>query len=294
MSNKNTKTVWQNKVTLWRIFLNYRSKMAVTWLLLVLEAISILLIPLLIGLSVDGLVNSEYFGLYLLASLSFAVLIIGAGLRFYDTRIYARIFQDLAFTLFSHEKEHKSTTSVITARVNLLNEIIEFFENSLPMLLSNIISFVGVVIIVSTLDHYVMAICILASVLIVLIYVLTSHKFYDYNQNQNNEFEKQVTIFTEGKAERVKSHYAKLMIWNVKLSDLETINFSLVWLILGSLLIGSIFLIVNNGSASYGQKITAIMYIFQFIEVVMNFPIFYQQFVRLTEISHRLSIGKTD
>ena len=80
-----------------------------------------------------------------------------------------------------------------------------------------------------------------------------------------------------------------MMKWNIKLSDLETVNFSLAWVILGALLISSIVLIVENTSISYGQKITSIMYVYHYIELVMSFPLIYQQYVRLQEISGRLS-----
>ena len=170
--------------------------MSITWGLLLIEACLLLLFPLAIGFSVDTLMQQQYTGLLSLGGLSLAVLIIGAGRRFYDTRTYAAIFQDLANSLVQHEKAQKAPTSQITARINLLYEVIEFLENTLPLLLTNLIGFVGVILIISLIDSYVMSLCIISSILIIGIYATTRHKIFDYNQQQNDELEQQVTVLS--------------------------------------------------------------------------------------------------
>jgi len=269
-------SIWQGKVSLARIIQLFRLQVSITWGLLFIEACLLLLFPLAIGFSVDTLMEQQYTGLLSLGGLSLAVLLIGAGRRFYDTRTYAAIFQQLANSLVQHEKAKQAPTSQITARINLLYEVIEFLENTLPLLLINLIGFVSVILIISLIDS-------------IGIYAATRHKIFDYNQQQNDELEQQVTVLSCHRKRRVNVHFKRMMKWNIKLSDLETVNFSLAWMILGALLISSIVLIVENASISYGQKITSIMYVYHYIELVMSFPLIYQQYVRLQEISWRLS-----
>jgi len=281
--------IWQEKLSLWRITQLYRVKVIITWILLLLESSLIILFPLVIGFSVDTLLENNNSGLIILGVLSAAVLIIGAGRRFYDTRAYASIFRELANSLVTHEKRQQTPTSNVTARINLLYEVIEFLENSLPMLLGSLIGFIGVIIILAMIDINIMLLCLFVSVLVITVYALIGQKIFDYNKQQNDELEQQVAVLSQNRKRRVSLHFMRMMKWNIKLSDLETASFSLVWIMLGGLLIGSIILIVENTGISYGQKITSIMYVFQYIEVVMGFPVYYQQFVRLSEITHRLS-----
>ena len=281
-------SIWREKLSIWRITQIYRAKLIFTWALLLLEATLELLFPLAIGFSVDGLLANSYTGLTGLGLLSVAVLIVGAGRRFYDTRVYAGIFQALANSLVAFDKQQNLSTSRVTARTNLLYELIEFLEDSLPTLIKGLVGFLGVLLIIGIIDIELMLYCLAATILIALVYLLTGRMIFRFNKHQNDELEQQVAVLAQDRPRRIRLHFLRLMKWNIKLSDLETVSFSVLWLILGSLLLGSIVLIVENIDISFGQKLTAIMYVFQYIEVVMSFPLFFQQIVRLSEISQRL------
>ena len=50
----------------------------------------------------------------------------------------------------------------------------------------------------------------------------------------------------------------------------------------------SIFISIEQ-TVNYGQIFALIMYVFEFIEKVTAMPLYYQNYLRLTEISKRLS-----
>ena len=108
------------------------------------------------------------------------------------------------------------------------------------------------------------------------------------NQGQNDEFEGQVDVLASNSRKQAKAHFKNLTIWNIRLSDLETINFSLSWAILSAVLLVSVILVATSASASFGQVISIVMYVFGFMESVMTFPLYYQQVIRLQEIASRL------
>ena len=81
------------------------------------------------------------------------------------------------------------------------------------------------------------------------------------------------------------------MKWNIKLSDLEAVNFSLAWFILMIFLVASIIISVQNPLVKYGALLSLIIYVFQYMESVINLPFFYQSWLRLKEITHRLFLG---
>ena len=116
------------------------------------------------------------------------------------------------------------------------------------------------------------------------------------NKGQNDELEKQVEIIAQQAdppsngnrdSNRLEKHLKTLMGWNIKLSDLETLNFSMTWIVLAGVLIYSVVAVASSG-ASPGRVVSAVMYVFGFIESVMTFPLYYQQVIRLNEIAGRL------
>jgi ABC-type multidrug transport system fused ATPase/permease subunit len=283
---------WENTVSLWCVTKRYRKKISVTWSLLLIEALLDLLFPLGIGFAIDALMDSQYDGLVALGVLSLAVMIAGAGRRFYDTRTYAAIYRDLANALVKYEHHRCTATTKVSARISLLYEVVDFLEDSLPTILGCAVAFVGIVVVVALLDARIMVGCLVASMLVFIIYTQSAERIFRYNQSLNDELERQVAVLQPYKERRINAHFYRQMRWNIKLSDLETLNFSLVWLVLASLLIVAIVFVADNTTISYGQKMTSIMYVIQYIEVVLSFPLFYQQIVRLQEIMGRLS-GKT-
>ncbi len=282
---------WNDDISLRKIANHYKAKVAITWALLLGEAISILLFPLAIGFSIDSLMKESNTGVITLGILCIVVLVFAAGRRFYDTRVYAVIYQEMATTLVEQKRNGGATTTKLTAQVNFLNEVIDFFEDSLPSLIGAAITFLGVIVMLGLFDLWMMVSCLVVSVLVIIIYALSEKRIFTYNRYQNDELESQVDVLSENQHRRVHVHFARMMKWNIKLSDLETLNYSVVWIVMAILIILSIILVVANTSITYGQKITSIMYVFEYIEVVMSFPIFYQQWVRLSEIMQRLSVN---
>lgn len=280
---------WQGGITLGGIASRYRAKISVTWLLLLGEAVLILFIPLAIGYTVDTLIDGHKFGVYTLVALCTALMLFGAARRFWDTRVYSAIYQGLATSLVEHHAREGTATSTVSARVSLLYEVVEFFEEYVPELLGGAVAFIGVMIILGVIDLQVMGLSLFASLLVMLVYGFSSGRIMHYNRHQNDEMEQQVEVLSRGSRRRIDVHFRRLMKWNIRLSDLETLCFSLVWVVLASLLIVSVVLIVENGSVSAGRKVTAIMYVFQYMEVVMGFPLIYQQVIRLQEITGRLA-----
>ncbi len=281
--------VWRDGLSLRAVGYAYLSKIIITWTLLVLEALLTLLLPLCIGRSVDALNRQSFSGLIELGVLIVALIVIGSARRFYDTRAYSAIQRDLSNSLVAREKAKNLPMSKTVARVNLLGELVEFLEQSLPTLILTGIMFVGILIVVFGIDMRVMGLCFVASILVVLIYWLSGGAYLRLNKGQNDEYERQLDMLALQDVGKVDRHFRRLMRWRVRLSDLETVNFSLVWVVLAAMLLGSIYFIVDNSAISAGQKITTIMYVFDYIEVVVGLPIFYQEALRLKDITGRLS-----
>lgn len=256
-----------------------------TFLLVLLDAGLVLLFPLFIGHAIDGALAQDFSGLLNLAGLGMATLLVGAMRRFFDSRFYARVYQQLGARLSDRTDVSVSTKS---AHLGFITEVVEFFENMLPELVNSGIGLIGTLLIIAGFDQVLLLGCLLALLLTLLIYSLSGSRITRFNQGYDQELEKQVAVISDHQPILVRSHLKKLMRWNVKLSDLETLNFSLVWLLMMGLLVGGIAWAIQRGLSEFGLLFSLVLYLFQFIESTTEMPLYYQQWLRLKGILRRL------
>ena len=264
----------------------FAGRVALTLTLVVLEAVGWTLFPLAIGRAIDGVLADSARGLYEFAALGIVTMGIAIARRLVDSRAYARIYARLGGELVGGRSEN--STSATTARLGMLREIVEFFEHSLPGLINSMIGLAGTILILSVLNRPVFLGCLAVMSATVLLYALTSRLTTRYNKELNDEQERQVDAVESADAGRVGGHLRDMMRWNIKLSDLEAANFGIVWLFMVALLVFSIGSAAKE-TAEYGTVFAVVMYVFQFAESVALLPFYYQQWLRLREISGRLA-----
>ena len=131
--------------------------------------------------------------------------------------------------MIENETKKDASVSRISARTGLLTEFVEFLENSMPQMITALISLVGILSIIATLNINVFFACLSLLGLVVLIYTVTGKFNYKLNANYNNQLEEQVDVLTARDSTAIKSFYQELMKWNIKLSDLETMNYFVIW-----------------------------------------------------------------
>lgn len=264
----------------------YKWKFCFTLSLILLEAALDVLFPLAIGLAIDGAVTGEYRGTMLLVLLGLASLLIGAGRRFFDSRFYAAVYRKLGGEIIAKIKPN--ATSLKTARLGMIGEGVEFLENILPALIHASIGLIGIMIMIAALNLSVFWGCVVATLLVFLLYYLTRNKTIFFNEQYNNELERQVDIINQNDKGQLTQHLQRVMKWNIKLSDLEMVNFSVSWFVLLAFLVGAIVIATSSAVVEYGILFSLIMYVFQYMESVIALPHFYQNWLRLAEIKGRL------
>lgn len=268
------------------IFNSYKVAFIFTILLIVFDAIAMLLFPLFMGYAINGAIESQFGGAIKLGILGLIAILVGATRRFFDSRFYAKVFRKYGEKISNLKVGHDASKKA--ARLNMLRELIEFMENSFPALVASLIGFVGVLLIIFGLNHFVFLASILCAVLIVIIYAMSSNRTIRLNKSYNDEVEQQVNIIADANPRAVNNHLFNITKWNIKLSDLEMSNYSISWLFLMALLLFSI-VIAGKETITYGALFALIMYVFDFMQSVISLPLFYQQWLRLKEINGRLN-----
>jgi ABC-type multidrug transport system fused ATPase/permease subunit len=269
-----------------QVFAKYWMRLSLTLLLILLEALLVILFPLYIGKAIDGVMNNELVFLWQLCTLGLLLTVTGAGRRLLDSRFYAGIYTKVSRAAI--KKMKLQDDSVKTARLNMLAEVVEFAENQLPAIIQHSIGLIVVALIILFLNLKIFMAAILCGSLVLCIYFLSSKRTLRLNSEFNNELENQVNTIQQKQESALHRHLLKLMRWNIRLSDLETLNFSGSWLIMLVLLVISIHIAATGENIQYGALMALIMYVYQFIESMVSLPLFYQQWLRLSEISERI------
>ncbi len=283
-----------NPFSLGGLIRRFWRKAALTWVLVVLDAAALVSIPVAIGWAVDGLMNDSWEGVLKLGGICFALLLVGSSRRFYDTRAYGEIYCVVADEVVEAERRKGRSLSTVSARVSLFKEFVDFLEESVPALLNEFIGLFGTLAIIALIDLRVFFVCLGAAVFTVVIYGLSGGRIFRLNRGVNDETEKQVAILESGDRREVARHFQLLTRWRIRMSDLDTLNYSLIWLALSGALIYTVVAVATSGAATMGQVVSAVMYVFGFIEAVLSFPFYYAQLIRLREIAGRLESGEME
>lgn len=274
-------------ISLSQIYFRFPWRISTTLSLVMIESMLGIAFPLVIGIAINRLLEDSYTGLFYLAGLGVCSLIVGSARRFFDTRAYASIYQKIAPELCQNEFERQQPVSLISARLNMLNELVEFFENSMPEIISAVISLIGGLAVIYFLNTQVFFACLAVLVLVSLVYLANGGINFRLNKGYNDELELQVKSLQNGNLSGIQNHITRLMRWNIKLSDLETFSYFVIWLGIIALFIYSPVAIIAEGDSNYGMIFSALIYVFEFIEHIVVFPVFIQQLIRLSEISNR-------
>lgn len=267
----------------------FKARIAATLALVVLEAAALLLFPLFIGRAIDGLLDDRVGDLWFLGALGVFSLAIGALRRLIDTRTYASIYETTAVELVESELGDGNDVSTIAARTTLLTEFIEFLENSMPAIVNSVIAVVGTLVILAGIHLGVFVASLFLAILVGAVYAATGTTNLELTSGYNDELERQVAALSTRTIPDARNHFTKLMTWNRKLSDLETFNYTLIYLGVIALLIYSPIAVVGVTTPEYGFVFASMMYVFQYVESILAMPLFIQQLIRLNEISDRLS-----
>ena len=265
----------------------YRLRFLFTLLLVLLDAALLVFFPLFIGKAISGAIAESYQEVIQLGLLGMATLLVGSLRRFYDSRFYARVYEQMGAKIGDNEATPVSTQS---AHLGFLTEVVEFFENQLPELVNSAIGLIGTLIMIAVLNGTVFLGCGLVMLIVFTVYALSSKPTAQLHQGYSAELEKQVTVLSGHQPMLLRNHLSKLMRWNVRLSDRETFNFAIVWFFMMLFLTLAIVIIVQQGITNYGEVFSLVLYLFQFMEVAIVLPLFYQQWLRLKTIVSRLEV----
>lgn len=262
-------------------------RIAITWGLTLLETALFALLPLLIGHSIDGLLNDDWDAFINLLIVLGVLLVTATARRVYDTRAYGTM--RVALGKAQAARGTGDTVSVVNARVLMGRELVDFLETTAPQSMAALVQVIVSVIILLSFHNALALSAGGAAVLMLLIYGVFAGGFFRLNGALNAVSEDQVKVLEGRNPRAIGVHFARLRRQEVRLSDMESIVYGLIFLVLLVMLAYNLWFAATQLGASPGQIFSIVAYSQEFLQAAVMLPFALQSLTRLSEISERIS-----
>jgi ABC-type multidrug transport system fused ATPase/permease subunit len=244
---------------------NHKTKISLTYLLTVVENVSNMLLPAAAGLLVDGFIEKKMGGLWF-----FIVAYIfwyGTAMirRVYDTKVCTEIYNVISIKTIVHHQEQNIDSGTINARIELLKQMVNFFEVDLPFLMNNLIQMFGAFFLLYFYDPKVMVVCLVVILPSFAINYFFGKKMRTVATSVNNQYEKQMDMI-QSKADEfsLQSYFGSIRILNIRKSNLEAWNFGFLEIFVLLMIISSLYMICQNPNLKHGDIVAIYGYITRF------------------------------
>lgn len=276
----------EQNINLRTIFRAYRLHIGATWGLVLLETIGLALIPLAMGMAIDGLLADKRSSLIWPGCLLIALTVSSVLRRIYDTRVYGAIRVRLGTIL--HGQMPKLNLSHQSARLDMGRELVDFLETELPELITSVVQIAVTLVILTSYDIRLFMAALWLTGVILVIYGLFHRTLYRCNAGFNSRKEQQVTVLASGRPRHLLAHLLGLKKWEVRLSDREAVMYGCIFLMVTIFILSNLLISALPDNATPGRIFTIISYSWEYAEAVIALPTTLLFFTRIQEISKRI------
>lgn len=265
-----------------------RLRILFTYTLSFFENICELLYPWAIGAAVNGLIAGDAKWIWPLIILWIVHVIIGLARQLYDTRLFSRLNADMSVRAVELQRAGGVSVGRISARVEMIEELIVFLEEDFPLILAATVNLLGALLFLFLYDGLSGLVFIGLFVPIAVINFATGRRAYETNKLLNSEWERQVNAINDRRKRRWRLHFGRMAKWRIRLSDLNAISWSSAQLLV---MISAVFILLRSTSLpgfQAGDILAMLAYAFIIEQRVDEIPDIVQQSGRLADIVRRI------
>ena len=131
-----------------KIFKRYKAKIIVLWIVDLFSVIAQTFLPIIIGLTIDNLLNKQsiFTSILPLIMLESFIMILQFTSEKYDDKTYDKILENEKGLYFKYALKREYDNTVISERIDEVDNVVDLFHTQLPNLAGNIAWMVGSVI----------------------------------------------------------------------------------------------------------------------------------------------------
>ena len=262
-------------------------RIGTTSTVVLVEIVGLAFLPLLIGLAIDGLLSGRHRDLILFGAVLVGLTFVAVLRRIYDTRAYGSIRVLLGATL---DRRYPSmAVSAKNARLEMARELVDFFEQELPILLTGVIQVAVTLIVLASFDVRLALSALGVTTAMIIVYSAFHGRFFRLNAALNEQREQQVHWLGERIHRRLVRHLQALRDLEVRLSDTEAVLYGSIFLLQIGFLIYNLWLGASLPEVTAGKIFSIVTYSWEYVEAATALPMTLQSWSRLHEITRRIN-----
>ena len=266
-----------------------RAAIAGTYSLAVLENVCTLAYPALTGHAVDDLVKRDTTGLAVLVAVWLVHLVLSVARQRIDTRVFMGLYAEIASHLVGAQQDLGHGTSKVSARVEMVRDVVGFFEKEVPAMFHNVLAVAGSLAMLFTYDTD--AGLIAAAVLLPmgLVNAWYWRRAVRLNRGINNQIEREVDDIVSGRAFRIRRHFLLLRRWRVLLSDNEAWTWGVTELATIAALVFILIDFTQSPAFTAGAVYAVLAYVYDYLEGLNQVPTLVNNLARLKDVRARIA-----
>ena len=254
------------------LFDRYRLRIIVCYLLLNVENVLRLLQPLVLGLAINDLLHSSYFGLSLLIGQHLLHLAVGTLRQMYDTRVFAGIQADLAAEQIAERQAPPRDISPKDPRLEQRADFAELYERHLPQAIRVGWSVAGALLFLLWYDYWLLPVCLAMVIPVALLNAAHGHRTSVRGAALPGSLESDAGVIDRTETTAANSHYQELARRRIGLSDAEALNFGLMELFGLGLIVVSLVHYCSVSGVQAGDIFAVFRYLMIFVVGLREAP----------------------
>lgn len=213
---------------------------------------------------------------------------VGAWRRYYDTKIYTRMFANLSSEVVAKQLKMGEDISKIAGRSSLAWGNIEFFQYSLPEFIEQLINVGGAIGALAIFDWRLATV----GAALVLIVIVTN-RFYmrnvgKYQATLNDMHEQEYNTFATRDPSIIKKYYTDISGLEVKLSNRAATNYGMLRFLLLFMFLTTLYISLDLDRFTIGEIYSIVAYVWTFVTASEYIPYLSEKWVNLRDVTRRL------
>jgi ABC-type multidrug transport system fused ATPase/permease subunit len=265
-----------------------RLSIAGTYSLTLLENLCMLAYPAITGWAVDGLLKGSYRGLTALIAVWLVHLVTAFVRQRFDTRVFMGLYARLAVLTVAEQQRLGHGTSIVSARVEMMRDMVGFFEADVPAMFSQVVTVVGSLVMLFTYDLQAGFIAMAVLLPMGLVNGWYWRRALRLHRGLNDQIEHEIADIEAARPLRLRRHFGRVRRWHVQLSDSESWTWTVTELATIVALVVLLIDFTRSASFSAGAIYAVLAYVFDYLEGLDSAPALVNNVARLRDIRARL------
>lgn len=265
-----------------------RLSIAGTYSLTLLENLCMLAYPAITGWAVDGLLKGSYRGLSALIAVWLVHLVTAFVRQRFDTRVFMGLYARLAVLTVAEQQRLGHGTSIVSARVEMMRDMVGFFEADVPAMFSQVVTVVGSLVMLFTYDLQAGLIAMAVLLPMGLVNAWYWRRALRLHRGLNDQIEREIADIEAARPLRLRRHFGRVRRWHVQLSDSESWTWTVTELATIVALVVLLIDFTRSASFSAGAIYAVLAYVFDYLEGLDSAPALVNNVARLRDIRARL------